>query len=51
MIETPTGRPGGDDAEEPPPLLGSWKRLYTAVVLYLFGLIAVFYIFERIFMP
>lgn len=33
--------------EEPPPFLGTWKRVYTAVLLYLVTLIAVFYWFTR----
>ncbi len=35
--------------DEPPPLLGTWKRLYTAVLIYLALLIAVFYAFTRAF--
>ena len=35
--------------DEPPPFLGSWKRVYTAVLLYLATLIALFYAFTRIF--
>jgi hypothetical protein len=40
-----------EDREEPPPLLGSWRRLYTAVILYLAALIAVFWMFMRVFTP
>jgi hypothetical protein len=36
-------------AEEPPPILGTWRRLYTAVALYLAALIALFYLFTRAF--
>jgi hypothetical protein len=39
-------RPTDDD---PPPLLGTWNRVYVAVLLYLAALIAVFYLFERAF--
>lgn len=35
--------------DEPPPFLGSWRRVYTAVVLYLAALIFVFYLFTRAF--
>ena len=35
--------------DEPPPFLGTWPRVYTAVVLYLGLLIAVCYIFTRAF--
>lgn len=33
--------------DEPPPLLGSWPRLYAAVLVYLAVLIALFYWFGR----
>jgi hypothetical protein len=35
--------------DEPPPLLGTWPRLYTAVLLYLVVLIAGLYTFTRFF--
>lgn len=35
--------------DEPPPILGTWRRLYTAVLLYLATLIALFYLFTRTF--
>lgn len=35
--------------EEPPPFLGTWRRVYAAVVLYLAFLIVLFYIFMRVF--
>jgi hypothetical protein len=35
--------------EEPPPILGTWGRLYTAVALYLVALIALCYLFTRTF--
>jgi hypothetical protein len=35
--------------EEPPPLLGSWPRLYAAVGLYLILIIALFSLFTRVF--
>jgi hypothetical protein len=33
--------------EEPPPILGTWPRLYTAVLLYLVVLICLFAWFGR----
>ncbi len=38
-------------SEEPPPLLGSWRRLYAAIVGYLALLIALFYVFTRVYAP
>lgn len=37
--------------EEPPPFLGSWKRVHIFVVVYLACLIAGFYVFSRAFAP
>ncbi|HOK44636.1 MAG TPA: hypothetical protein PLA43_08260 [Bryobacteraceae bacterium] len=37
------------DADEPPPFLGTWRRVYAAVLLYLASLILLFYIFTRVF--
>jgi hypothetical protein len=37
--------------EEPPPFLGSWKRVYTAVVIYLIAVIVSLWIFSRSFRP
>ena len=34
-------------SDEPPPFLGTWPRLYAAVLLYLVVLIALFYWFGR----
>jgi hypothetical protein len=31
--------------DEPPPILGAWRRLYTAVLLHLAFWIIVFYLF------
>jgi hypothetical protein len=31
--------------DDPPPFLGSWRRIYVAVLIYLFLLIAGFYLF------
>ena len=35
--------------DEPPPFLGSWRHVYTAVLIYLASLIVAFYTFTRIF--
>lgn len=35
--------------EEPPPILGSWRRLYTVVVIYLVVLVTLLYLFTRCF--
>jgi len=32
------------DWDEPPPLLGTWKRVYAAVILYTIVLVVTFYI-------
>ena len=37
------------DAEEPPPVGGSWKNLYAAVLVNLAALVALFYLFTRAF--
>jgi hypothetical protein len=47
MADVNGPRPAADD--EPPPFLGSWRRVYTAVVIYLAGLILLFYLFMRAF--
>jgi len=36
-----------DVPDEPPPFLGTWKRVYTAVLIYLVVIISVFYAFTR----
>ena len=35
--------------DEPPPFLGTWRRVYTAVIIYLAILIALCYAFTRAF--
>jgi hypothetical protein len=35
------------EIDEPPPFLGTWKRVYIAVICYLAALIFVFYLFAR----
>lgn len=37
--------------DEPPPFLGTWSRVYAAVLVYLLTLIALFAIFSRAFTP
>ncbi len=36
-----------DVADEPPPFLRTWKRVYAAVLIYLAVIIAVFYVFTE----
>ena len=36
-------------ADEPPPFLGTWRRVYIAVICYLAVLLALFYWFARAF--
>jgi hypothetical protein len=36
-----------DTPDDPPPFLGTWRRVYAAVLLYLAGVIAAFYLFTR----
>ena len=35
--------------DEPPPILGTWRRIYVIVLCYVALLIVGFYIFTRIF--
>ncbi|MBL8176830.1 MAG: hypothetical protein JNK48_19295 [Bryobacterales bacterium] len=44
-----TQRPHQDD--DPPPVLGTWPRVYAVVLLYLAALIATFYLFGRTVTP
>ncbi len=37
--------------DEPPPILGTWRRLYTAIIAYLALLISLFYLFSVRFTP
>ena len=37
--------------EEPPPVLGTWRRLYALVIGWLFLLVVVFYLFARRYAP
>jgi hypothetical protein len=36
-----------DVPDEAPPFLGTWKRVYIAVLFYLAAIIAVFYLFTQ----
>ena len=38
-----------DMPDEPPPFLGTWRRVYTAVLIYLCVIIAAAYLFTRAF--
>jgi hypothetical protein len=40
-----------DPNDEPPPVLSTWPRVYRAVLLYLALLIAVLYLFMKVFSP
>lgn len=33
--------------DEPPPFLGTWKRVYIGIMIYLFVIIFAFYLFSR----
>lgn len=37
--------------DEPPPFLGTWRRIYVAVVIYLAAIILLFYLFTRAYAP
>jgi hypothetical protein len=37
------------EQDEPPPFLGSWRRVYTVVLIYLAFVIVAFYVFTRAF--
>jgi hypothetical protein len=36
-----------DVPDEPPPFLGSWRRVYVAVLIYMVAIISVAYAFTR----
>jgi hypothetical protein len=38
-----------DVPDEAPPFLGTWKRVYLAVLIYLVAIITLFYFFTRAF--
>jgi len=33
--------------DEPPPFLGTWRRVYVGVLIYLVAIISAFYLFTR----
>ncbi len=35
--------------DEPPPILGTWRRIYVIILCYLAFLVVGFYIFTRVF--
>lgn len=37
--------------DEPPPFLGTWKRVYTAVLIYVAVLISILYVFSAATAP
>jgi len=47
-IEQPDEREVHD---EPPPFLGTWKRVYTFVLVYLACVITLFYVFQVVVTP
>ena len=46
-----TSEPPRVVADSPPPFLGTWRRVYIFVACYLAGLIALFYLFDRLVTP
>jgi hypothetical protein len=51
MSDSPPRIPEEEAPDEPPPFLGTWRRVYAAVLLYLAALIGVFYWFGVAFTP
>lgn len=49
MKDAPLESRDSDAPDEPPPFLGSWRRIYVAVVIYLAIVIFAFYLFGRAF--
>jgi len=43
--------PGQEARDEPPPILGTWRRIYGAVVAYLIIVILAFWAFGRFATP
>ncbi len=44
-------KPDDEIIDDPPPFLGTWGRVYAAVIIYLAVLITCFYIFKIVFTP
>jgi hypothetical protein len=38
-----------NQSDESPPILGTWRRIYIIILIYLAFIIAVFYVFTRVF--
>jgi hypothetical protein len=38
-----------DEKDPPPPISGSWKKLYSLVIMHLAVLVALFYLFTKAF--
>ncbi len=49
MTEDP--KANHEEPDEPPPIFGTWNRIYVLVLIYLVLLIIVFYIFGAAFTP
>ena len=49
MSDTPDQHRDPNRAEEPPPLGGSWRALYAAVLAWLAVLVVLFHLFTRAF--
>ena len=48
-MQNETGMTDPKNAIPPPPILGSWRNLYTAVLAALAIEVALFYVFTRMF--
>ena len=35
--------------DDPPPFLGTWRRVYLAVLMYLASLVVTFWVFTKVF--
>ncbi len=40
-----------NQSDEPPPFLGTWKRVYTLVLIYVAALITLLYVFSAVTAP
>lgn len=49
MMKLPEELSADPQREDPPPFLGTWRRVYVAVICWLAVLILVFYLFARSF--
>ncbi len=46
-----TEEPHKEVIDEPPPFLGTWPKVYAFVLVWLVGVIVLFYWFSRAFLP